>query len=161
MTVTISVAFTDVLSVLLKAPTTAQMDALTATSLISFFPNLHQSSECLLTRNFDSTLLGTRVSHRGLECYTTNSHWSSPCGDYCPAAIRKTVEDPGVLLVHWDVRLRPMDYEGLVRKNSLDRDEKAEYVINLLDNKYYRFSISPTCYNPNCLNSVQSIPVAS
>lgn len=97
------------MSVILACHTTADMTILTATQLISLFPRLLIHNEALIVDTpLDVSPTVEKQESQGLRLVGSNSHWTSPCGVYCPMRWRKTYGDPGFARLTWhDKRARP------------------------------------------------------
>lgn len=77
------------------------MNAITARSVVSFYPRLVFANESLIFQG-----------HSPIEPHpytftltSTNSAWTKPCGPYCPMLRRITYGDPGVATYTWSPRL--------------------------------------------------------
>ncbi|KAF6751172.1 hypothetical protein DFP72DRAFT_851108 [Ephemerocybe angulata] len=100
--VTISASRNDVMEVILASETTAQMNVLTGMSIVSLYPKLVPTNECLSVSRVGVAAAGAeRTSSPSVSRYPDNGHWMRPCGSYCPATIRKTVGDRGSFRYMW------------------------------------------------------------
>jgi hypothetical protein len=79
------VAEHSVISVVLSASTTADLNFMTPYEIVSFYPRCTLANECMpmtkepLTEEQVSILEG-----QGVTIITTNEHWTKTCGWYCP-----------------------------------------------------------------------------
>jgi hypothetical protein len=101
--VTVTESRKGVMAVVLSSTYTAQMNAISSTTLYCFYPNLANSLYCLqsdLTRNHLNRRVWSPFKYQD-----TNSDWAEPCGPFCPAVPRKTKGDQGVASFRWNPRI--------------------------------------------------------
>lgn len=101
--VLLSSSKTKPLNVILDTAFTANMNAITAHAVVSFYPRLSMINESLLVDNRDAD---DAMLH-SFDVTSTNSHWTKPCGLYCPAVWRKSYGDPGVAMYPWNPASKP------------------------------------------------------
>ncbi|KAF6749400.1 hypothetical protein DFP72DRAFT_852547 [Ephemerocybe angulata] len=130
--ITISASRKDIMEVVLASETTAQMNILTGMSIVSLYPKLVSTNECLSVPRV-GVADAKRTSSPLVTRYTDNAHWTRPCGSYCPATIRKTVGDRGSFRYMWCQR------------------ERREMEIWALGNRFPHVTISDRhTFDPDC-----------
>ncbi|KAF6747084.1 hypothetical protein DFP72DRAFT_854771 [Ephemerocybe angulata] len=146
--ITALVSKEEAISVLLRSPFTGQMNALTSTTLGSYYPRLTFRNESLSLEGFDQSTLPASVRPPTFALYPDNSHWSNPCGIYCPATWRKTRNDRGLALYRWSAHPQaesPPQFWG--RPAVSDVQQEHLWTADLLS-----WKLCHRCANPNCPN---------
>lgn len=79
------------------------MNAITHDTIYSLFPRLTYANEGLVVERDEPTDIEEARKHAGggVELYRDNSHWTRPCGHYCPMMNKKTYDDDGVARYRW------------------------------------------------------------
>ncbi|RXW13432.1 hypothetical protein EST38_g12421 [Candolleomyces aberdarensis] len=96
--VVLLVAKTSPLSVMIGSPTTAGMNAITSTLVVSFYPRLTFANEAL---QIEQVAVDDPLATAGVATFDSNSHWERPCGSYCPTKKRKPFDDDGAAIYCW------------------------------------------------------------
>ncbi|RXW13368.1 hypothetical protein EST38_g12485 [Candolleomyces aberdarensis] len=135
--VTVTESRGSVLAVVLSSTYTAQTNAISATRLYCFYPNLI-TSEFSLRSDIAKHHLHRRSSI-GFKLQSSNRSWQAPCGPVCPATTRKTIGDKGVASFVWDPSVHVPQ----------SRHEETDY---LLAQVSLRFRFSKVCRNMFCRN---------
>jgi hypothetical protein len=135
--VTVTESRKGVMSVVVTSTFTAQMNAISASTLYCLYPNLATS-----IRSLRCTLTGKHLGLGGVvpfEYEDDNSEWNEPCGPFCPAVPRKTVGDRGVATFRWNPEI---SVPG-------SRDPETDY---LLAEQTLKWKYSKYCRNRRCVN---------
>ncbi|KAF6764053.1 hypothetical protein DFP72DRAFT_491963 [Ephemerocybe angulata] len=141
--ITVSKSRGSTMRIVLASETTAQMNVLTGTSLISLYPNLLVADHCLATRNaipIATYPKGCRISHPHLLRHLDNSQWTEPCGSHCPGIRRKTTNDGGSYQLIWRDTKEDGSITDLPLTATVRAVEQETVVWCLLDR----------CYNRSC-----------
>ncbi|KAJ2920008.1 hypothetical protein MD484_g402, partial [Candolleomyces efflorescens] len=95
--ITLSLCKNNVLSTLLRSPTTSEMNAITFDAVYSLYPRLTYANEGLILGRItqENVEVDRLRAGGGVKLFRVNEHWTKPCGWYCPMRIRKTYDDPG------------------------------------------------------------------
>ncbi|KAJ3514166.1 hypothetical protein NMY22_g14830 [Coprinellus aureogranulatus] len=99
------------LNVILASPSTIHMNAITADTVISFYPRLTFKSEGLVLQGKDVDVLQDACGRATLT--GSNAHWTRKCGIYCPEIWRKSCGDGGIAQYPWSQRLRCLEPQPL------------------------------------------------
>lgn len=88
---------------LLSAYNTVDMVAISQDTIASYYPRLTWRNEGIFVNRgvqeqSDQALITTP---EGIELRSDNSHWTKPCGAYCPAVWRHSYDDDGLLKASW------------------------------------------------------------
>lgn len=148
MTITLASSESDLGSVLIAAPTTVNMVALTASAVFALYPAMTFKGECLILeeRSMEPSAYG-RDFHLDIKTHSTNEHWTKPCGLYCPERLRKTVDDDGIAAYPWNSHPSSADESTLRPTLAVDRKEVGYMFIEIMQWTLGR------CRNEHCSNS--------
>ncbi|KAF6752797.1 hypothetical protein DFP72DRAFT_849572 [Ephemerocybe angulata] len=148
--ITALVSKAEALSVVLRSPFTGQMNALTSTTIGSYYPRLMFRNESLCLEGFDLSKLPPTIRPPTFALFPDNSHWTNACGVYCPATWRKTYNDRGLARYRWSVRSQtagPAPLWGMPP----DVDPRHE---QLWKGELLSWKMRRRCANPHCPNMV-------
>ncbi|RXW14063.1 hypothetical protein EST38_g11794 [Candolleomyces aberdarensis] len=164
--VRLTVAEKGILSVILSAPTTADMTFITANDIISFFPRMMLANECMVVDNAgDIDSIVANLKEQGQRVLDSNRHWKTPCGSFCPMRWRKTFGDEGMVRFRWHARRNvhsPQDLSNSQSWNwrssagSIDDDEDAIDRHDIMYRDQLKWRIWNRCENPNCSNAIHA-----
>lgn len=146
------------LKALLGSPTTAEMNAITHDAVFSLYPRLTYANEALVVGRITSAGVGIgelRVGG-GVKIYRNNSHWTKPCGLYCPMRRRKTYDDEGVARYRWCASQDDLNVYN--KWGNATTDEPARGVVTEWDLMYSSmetWQVFDKCQNPHCEHAVK------
>lgn len=147
------------IDVVLGSACTADMNALTAMEIVSFYPQLTLAGQSLTVEGSETEGC-TLSSGPPLMCYDDNSHWTKGCGPYCPMVWRKTFDDDATAVYRWRFDGAPrrrrgvdMDSWGPALKgwgDSLEWDDGHDS--EFLHERLLVWRIKSRCLNETCDN---------
>lgn len=155
--ITVVVSRDQPLDVILAAPTTAGMNAISSTHIISFYPDLTASKAALAVEGVeDTTLLDIYRLPPSFTTSTSNAHWKKPCGHVCPAIWRKSKDDAGVARYRWShrpvVSFRLADW--LPREGKWS-DILSPHPQDMTFTRTLKWRIMSRCWNPRCEHTLK------
>lgn len=143
------------LEIVLAAPTTAGMTAISPTHLLSFYPELTQSREALTVGGrLSLPLKDTATLPPSFSRTTTNSHWKAPCGNCCPQLWRKSMDDEGVLRQRWYYRPRVLIEKREVAWGAHGQQTWVQDTSDLTYSQALLWRVLARCENPHCSHQI-------